>query len=262
MAMGRGAAVLAATVALAGCAVQGGQAGRPLTVGLDEAELLGQTVGSFKLADGGEGRLRLYNGRYTIKLQRHFKVLAVEQAQVAKVLAAEAVGGRTLLVVEKGTNGCPYKTQLFAIQGGEALSWDFGDCRTQPEMRFGADEATFDHVQGRRVTRFTYRDGRLLRGDFTLPAEPPALLPPAQTPTQTQTQGVSPQPGGPRYVPGLPVSAAPLLGTAAAAPAAPERAAATARPAATPAPAPAPRPAPAPVFTSQEQKPIRIVLDK
>lgn len=258
MAIGTNAAMLAAAVALAGCAVQGGQAGRPMTVGLDEAELLGQTVGSFKLADGGEGRLRLFNGRYTIKLQRHFKVLAVEQAQVAKVLAAEAVGGRTLLVVEKGTNGCPYKTQLFAIQGGEALSWDFGDCRTQPEMRFGADEATFDHVQGRRVTRFTYKDGRLLRGDFTLPAEPAALPPPAQA--QAQAQGSSPPPGGPRYVPGLPGSAAPLLGTAA--PAAPERTAATARPAPAAAPAPPPRPAPAPVFTSQEQKPIRIVLDK
>lgn len=254
MAIGTNAAMLAAAAALAGCAVQGGQAGRPITVGLDEAELLGQTVASFKLADGGEGRLRLFNGRYTIKLQRHFKVLAVEQAQVAKVLAAEAVGGRTLLVVEKGTNGCPYKTQLFAIQGGEALSWDFGDCRTQPQMRFGADEATFDHVQGRRVTRFTYKDGRLLRGDFTLPPEPAALPPPAQA------QGSLPPLGGPRYVPGLPVSAAALLG--AAAPAAVERPAATARPVSAAAPAPAPRPAPAPVFTNQEQKPIRIVLDK
>jgi hypothetical protein len=240
-----------ASIAVSGCAVQSGP-GQQAVIGLDAAELVGQTVAKFTLSDGSEGRLRVLNGAYSLKLQRYLKVIPVEQAQVARLVAAQAVGAQTLVVVEKGTSSCPYKTQLYAIQGREVLGWDFGDCQTKPEMRLGPDEATFDFVQGRRTTRFTFKESRLLRGDFATPTEP-ALAAPS-----------TPLPAGPRHVPGPPVSAASLgLTGTAAPPATAPRPAPTAAPVPAPAPvARAPAPPPAPVFTAQEQKPIRIVLDK
>ncbi|TXH46114.1 MAG: hypothetical protein E6Q92_02445 [Burkholderiaceae bacterium] len=279
---------LAAAMLLAGCAVQQ-HSGGTVSVGIDDAELFGQTVAQFKLADGSDGRLRLHQGRYSIKLQRYFKVIPVDRAQAARLVSAQVLDGRSVLVLEKGAPGCPFQTQVMAIEGSEVLSWDLGDCRNAPQIQVSGGEMAFDFPQGQRLVRYIYRDRRLLRAEAQLPSAGPGQalasgLPErsGMPPSMNQTSAAGTGNGMPRHVPGLPhpvsVSQPQASASAASSPVALAQTAASAtagsataqaaKPAAKPAaapqpgPAPAPRQAAAPVFTTQEQKPIRIVLDK
>lgn len=253
------ASVAALTLAT-GCAVKKNQAGH-IEFRLDDAELLGKVVQTFRMPDGSEARLRVLNGRYSIKLQKQLTVIPIDNAAQAEVKSVHQVGNRALVLVAKSTAQCGYQSQLVAIQDLEALSWDFGDCFHAPEARTYPDSATFDIRQDNgSTTRFTYQDGKLMRGAFqgTPPGAPPA--------------GAAPVPAGaPRYVPGLPSGAVAGDKPAAnkVAPATPVKAApvAESKPAATPAKTTsAPRSAPAPAkaldFPTQEQKPVRIILDK
>lgn len=251
-------------LSLVGCAVQTLPGGK-MQVGIDNAELLGQTLASFRLADGSEGRLRVLGGKYSIKLQKQFQVVDIARATMVRVASANEVGGRTLVVLEKSEANCNFKTHLLAIQGSEVLSWDFGDCRTQPLAAIAADQATFDFVQAQRTTRYTYRDARLTRGEFSNTANgyaPNSAYPAAAVDAS-----------GPRYVPGPPLAwsspqarpassatagandAASVASSPRKAPVAATSVTAAARPAALPS-------AKQMDFPVQEQKPVRIVLDK
>lgn len=214
-------------VTLSGCAVQNGPRGQ-VQFGLDDAELFGQTVESFKLADGSDGRLRVLGGKYSVKLQQQLKVVPIANATLVRVVSSRQIGGRTLLVLEKSERNCAYKTQLMSIQGAEVLSWDFGDCQNRPQATAYTDQATFDFVQPRRTVRYTYRDARLVRGEFATPIDLPAATrpspaepPSASLPDRKRPQAMAPRPAQP-------------------APPAPPRAM---------------------EFPTQEQKPVRIVLD-
>lgn len=248
--MSRGPAwALAAFVfALSGCAVQSGPRGQ-IHVGLDDAELFGQVVDSFRLPDGSEGKLRLLAGRYSVKLPRQFKVVPIANATRVRVVSTRQVGGRTLVVLEKSERNCASKTQLMSILGAEVLSWDFGDCQNQPETAADEQQALFDFVQPRRTVRYTYRDARLMRGEFPTPPSAPPELPAPADPASAR-----------RHQPGPPVNAGTPPRRPAAAPGG-NAATATAPPTPRRALPPAPTPAPRPEFAAQEQKPVRIVLD-
>ena len=254
---GGGAALLAAVLStLAGCAVDKGANGQ-LSFKVDQAELFGTQVARFAVGND-EGTLRVSNGNYSIKLRDRMKVIALAGAQTARIVRVDTVGDRTAILVERGERNCARKYQLLSIRGGDVLSWEFGDCATEAQVAAQGDDLTYDFARDRRLTRFTYRDARLLRADAVLPP-PPA--PPAQAPLAVVS--------GDRYVPGLPT----VIEKPAAAPA---------RTAAAPAPAPAARPAPRTTATATagaapaaapaqkalvfpaaaEQTPIRIVLDK
>jgi hypothetical protein len=263
---------------LAGCAVQALPGGQ-LQFGVDNAEILGQTLSSFQLVDGSEGRLRVLGGKYSVKLQKQFKVVDIVNATMVRVASATDVGGRTLLVLEKSEPNCNFKTHILAIQGAEVLSWDFGDCRSQPITSIGSDQAVFDFVQGRQTTRFLYRDARLMRGDY--PTGAAANAPNAPSPATADTNGR-------RYVPGPPVAwgnqpAVPAANSTAGASSVASVASSPTSPKVATKPAPAStipnntnpvasavnaqRPAAPPStkamdFPVQEQKPVRIVLDK
>jgi hypothetical protein len=264
------AASLVLLVVVSGCAVQTTRTGH-IQVGLDNAELLGQTLASFNLSDGSEGRLRVLGGKYSVKLQRQLKVVDIPNATMVRLVSASLVDGRTLVVLEKAERNCDYKTHLLSIQGAEVLIWDFGDCRTRPITSVQADQASFDFVQPQRTTRFTYRDARLMRGDFpTMPVAAPGTPPSPAAPAGPVNASLH------RYVPGPPVAASRLAGgagsyeamtgsvTGGTSATPPARSPAPPRPTAQ-APRPQPTP-PTPVkgldFPSQEQKPVRIVLDK
>lgn len=231
-------------IVLSGCAVQNGPRGK-VQFGLDDAEIFGQTVESFKLADGGEGKLRVLGGKYSVKLEQQLKVVPIANATLVRVVSSDQIEGRTLLVLEKSERNCAYKTQLMSIQGAEVLSWDFGDCRNRPQATTYSDQATFDFVQPRRTVRYTYRDARLVRGEFPTPT--------------TTSAATKPSPIG---SPSLPTPAEPPAEnksspTASARGSSPERA----RPQTT-MPRRAPPPSPKALdFPTQEQKPVRIVLD-
>lgn len=266
------AALVAALAALsAGCAVQPGRNGAP-QFSLDEAALFGQVVQSFTLPDGSEARLRVAAGRHSLKLERQMRVIPVDNALTAEVHSVHTVGNRTVIVLTKSTSACPYQNQVIAWRGSEALSWDTGDCRHAPAVRLTAGTLALDYPQDNGgAQRFVYQDGRLDRG--TLSAAQVAALAPAAGAAPGNAAVVPPQ--AQRYVPGLP--AAPAAGAPApsAAVAPPDRrTAATApsadRPAVRPvaaavpvtAPAAPPRPSRPLDFQAQEQKPVRIILDK
>lgn len=252
-----------------GCAVQKLPGGK-VSIGIDNAELLGQNVATFKLDDGSEGRLRVLGGKYSIKLQQWFRVVDIPHATAVRLLSSDSVAGRTLLVLEKTDRSCNNKTQVMSIKGADVLIWDIGYCR-RPEISIQEDQAFFDFANGARTTRFIYRDAALFRGEFATfamrsPAAPSRAgegRPEGRTEARTEARTE----GGPRYVPGPPVAApqprdsgtgsAPQTSTASA----PRPSTARTRPTASPRPA-LPAPARTLDFPIQEQKPIRIVLDR
>ena len=260
------AAVLA--VVLVGCAIDKGANGQ-LNFKLDEAELFGTKVATFALNSGEEGTLRLSNGRYSIKLRDHLKIIPLGGATVAKILRADMIDDRTVVLVEKAERGCNYKYTLLSIRGAEILSWDFGDCNTQPLTALQANQVTYDFARNTRLTRFTYRDSRLVRADMAVNAIP---IPASQESAPTRSGNV-PTVLGDGYIPDSPSTTAPGATAATTVPK-PERAATTtastkplpareARPSARPAMVaalPAQKPLNFPAAT--EQTPIRIVLDK
>lgn len=240
---------------LAGCAVDQGANGQ-IQFKVDQAELFGTQVARFAVGTD-EGTLRVSNGVYSIKLRDRLRVITLVNAVSARVVRVDAVADRTAVLVERAERGCGRKYQLFSIRGGEVLSWEFGDCVSEVQVAAQGADLTYDFARDRHLTRFTYRDMRLLRADAVIP--PPAPPAPALI-------------AGDRFVPGLPTA----IEHASAAPA---RIAAAPASATSPAPAPAPAgrptartasaapPAPAPqkalVFApAAEQTPIRIVLDK
>lgn len=238
---------LGALLISTGCAIQKNRAGN-MEFLIDDAEILGKVVQTFNMPDGSEARLRVLNGRYSIKLQKQLTLIPVDNAAQAEVKAAYQVGNRALILVGKSNPRCFYQSQLIAIQNQEVLNWDLGDCSHVPEARFYTDGATFDIRQDNGTTlRYTYQDGRLTRGSFNGP--PPGSAIPNSAP---------------RYVPGSPN--APEAGdkTSNTKNTAPKSTQNT-EPKPTPKTSTTTR-TPAPLkqldFPNQEQKPIRIILDK
>lgn len=252
-------------VALAGCAVQKGPGGK-MSIGIDNAELLGETVATFKLDDGSEGRLRVLGGRYSIKLQQWFRVVDIPNATAVRLLSSDSVAGRTLLLLEKTDRSCNNRTQVMSIKGADVLIWDVGNCG-RPEILIQEDQAFFDFANGARTTRFIYRDAALFRGEFATSAMRSPAAPSRAGEDRPEGRTEARTEGGPRYVPGPPVAApqpkdsgtgsAPRTSTASA----PRPSTAKTRPTASPRPA-SPAPARTLDFPIQEQKPIRIVLDR
>lgn len=255
------AALLIAT----GCAIQTNRNGQ-VEYQFDDAELLGKVVQTVRMPDGSQAKLRQLGDQLSVKLQKRLTVIPIQKATQADIVSVHQVGSRAVMRIGKSSPGCTYDTQLLALQGREVLSWDFGDCERTPKATVYADGITYDFTQGDgSIVRFTYhQEGRLTR----------TVIPSAQA--GAYAEPVKPIAGdAPRYVPGLPDK--PTSG---------DRPAATAtNRAAAPAPEPQPQPRPAARtnqntarsgsgsgsasgtnrivdFPSQEQKPVRIVLDK
>ncbi len=152
------------TLALAGCAVQPAANGG-LSFQLDQAELLGETVQTFRLADGGEGRLRRLSGEYSIKLQQYFRVIPLGVATSLRVQRVENLGQQTVLVMEKSTPDCPRQTLVYAIEGKDVSGWEIGNCRDLPRILTGNNQVGFEFASGGSVQRYTYKEGAMLKGD-------------------------------------------------------------------------------------------------
>lgn len=240
--------ILAATVLATGCAVQQTRAGK-LHMSLDEAELLGTRLHVFRLADSSEGVLRRLGQDYSVKLQRYLRVIPIERATAVAFIHTRPVGNRDLLVLAKSERNCAHKTQIMAIRGAEVSGWDFGDCKTVPVVTYAGESVYFDFASRGRSIRYTYRDGKLMRGE-PLPVDGRPGLPGSADPALALDTGL------PRYTPPPPVA----LGQA--------RAAAKATPMVAAQPRPAPKRKPLPPagntikFGEQEQKAtITLILD-
>ena len=157
------ACVLAATaLLLGGCAVQQTRPGQ-LGMGVDLAEVLGERLDGFKLADGSEGTLRRLNGAYSIKLQRSFTVVPIQQAQQVRLLSTEYFGDRTTVVMQKITSNCQHRLELLSIVGRDVSSWTFGDCNLPTRIQRDGDMLVFDQPTSNRPDRIVYQDDRLVR---------------------------------------------------------------------------------------------------
>jgi hypothetical protein len=239
--------ILAAVLA-SGCAVQHTRDGK-LHVSIDEAELLGTTLHVFRLADQSQGMLRRLGPDYSVKLQRYQRVIPIQKATAVAFFDARPVGGRDLLVLAKSERNCAHKTQIMAIRGAEVSGWDFGDCKTVPVVTYAGDTVYFDFAERGRPVRYTYHDGKLMRGE-PLPGDGRAGLSGSANPAFAFDAGM------PRYAPPPAVA----LGQARL------QAKPTPVPAAQPRPAPRRKPSPPAdndiKFRQQEQKAtITLILE-
>lgn len=173
-------ALLAATAlaaGLAGCAVQPNGRGGML-VGVDRAELFGETVGTFALPNGQQGVLRRDPGQngFSVKLGGTFRVVSLPNLLTARIAHAAQVGERTVAVIETQERNCPYKYVVLAIQGTDVLQWAVGNCRDRAQIALAEDgQALFlDLPAGRQWQRYVYVDQRLVRTEV---APAPASVP-------------------------------------------------------------------------------------
>jgi len=166
-----GLAVVFGCLLLGGCATRS-NSGSVAQYGLDQAAIFGNLVDEFVLPDGSEASIRQFQGRYSVKLQKYFRVVDIDKATGLRFRSAQMVDGYTLIVLEKSQRNCPSMTHLLAIRGTEVRAWDLGNCRSWPETTILQDAAIFDVPEGRGTTRYRFTDGRLLYGDAPPPAPP------------------------------------------------------------------------------------------
>jgi hypothetical protein len=193
------------------CAVQTGPNGQ-LKIGLDDAEIFGRKIATFKTVDGGEGSLRVLNGRYSMKLHSYAKIIPIDNVMTARILRTDHIDGRTVVILEKGERYCNYKYTVMSILGNEVLSWDVGDCNTQAQLSADEHNVYLDFASRYSTARYAYRDMRLLRGE--IPAGAIAAATPA-APNLTKpnnartinTANTNNPVTGPRYQPPLPILA-------------------------------------------------------
>jgi len=174
--------VLLASLLLGACATRS-NSGSIAQYSLDQAAIFGDVVDAFVLPDGSEGSIRRFNNNYSIKLQKHSRVVDIERATQVKFRSAQSVDGYTLIVLEKAERNCQGKTHLMAIRGTKVRSWDFGNCRTWPESEIASDAATFYVEEGAGTIQYQFTGGRLLYGPA--PKRPP-LMPARQAPAENQ----------------------------------------------------------------------------
>jgi hypothetical protein len=193
------------------CAVQTGPNGQ-LKIGLDDAEIFGRKIATFKTVDGGEGSLRVLNGRYSMKLHSYAKIIPIDNVMTARILRTDHIDGRTVVILEKGERYCNYKYTVMSILGNEVLSWDVGDCNTQAQLSADEHNVYLDFASRYSTARYAYRDMRLLRGEIpagaiaaATPAAPNLTKPNnARTVNSANTNNAV---TGPRYQPPLPILA-------------------------------------------------------
>jgi hypothetical protein len=160
------------------CAVQTGPNGQ-LKIGLDDAEIFGRKISTFKTLDGGEGSLRVLNGRFSVKLHSYAKIIPIDNVMTARILRTHYIDGRTVVILEKGERYCNYKYTVLSILGNEVLTWDVGDCNTQAQISADDHNVYLDFYGRYSNPRFVYRDMRLLRGE--VPTRPVATSNPMPT---------------------------------------------------------------------------------
>lgn len=161
-----------------GCAVRTNANGA-YQFGLDDAALLGTSVGTFKMQDGSTATLRVLatnplSPQYSIKLEKFLKVIPLGTAQRMRLDDAQQVGDRTVAVITRYESSC-VRTQLLSIKGSEVLAWtvNYQDCRSEPSVRVDGDRLYLLYGQ----SQFIYRDAKLTRETLPVGALPtPTLL--------------------------------------------------------------------------------------
>ena len=175
-------------LALSGCAVQQNGPRGKMSIGLDNAALLGTDHAKFKLGDDSEGTLRSLNGVYSLKLERFFRVISLGKRKDVQLERAVQIGDRTVLVLNQLDERNCIKTAVLAIRGSEVLNWEVqpSNCRTLP---------TVGVMDGRLV--LLYADHAFVYDNSKLSK---VKLPP-QSPAPSTAQQAAPEPTPPSRPP-------------------------------------------------------------
>ncbi len=194
--------LLAVLFGVTACAVQTGPNGQ-LKVGLDDAEIFGRKISTFKTLDGGEGSLRVLNGRFSVKLHSYAKIIPIDNVMTARILRTDYIDGRTVVILEKGERYCNYRYTVFSILGNEVLTWDVGDCNTQAQISADEHNVYLDFYGRFSNPRFVYRDMRLLRGEVLSRAvaapSPMSAMPSLPRPNNSGSTNNPNNPNNPNY---------------------------------------------------------------
>lgn len=144
---------------LAGCAARNMPNGKTV-YGLDEAGLLGKNVSVFRMPDGGEASVRVYNGHYSVKFAQYSRVFDIGYPNSVSFKSTVQIGDFAVLLLQKSEKNCPNMTMLLAIRGPEVRVWDVGSCATEPKVTVQKDALVLDIVNGyANVTRNTFTNG-------------------------------------------------------------------------------------------------------
>jgi len=237
-----------------------------------------ERLGEARAADGTAIVLyRDTDRRHFIKVGLLGTPIEVQSQRRARIAHSAIMDGRTVVLVEGGGDGCPYRYVLYSIRGATVDSFHIGSgCEqlrtpvvTDREViyEFSTNPSGFAH-------RAVYRDERVLSSSIDMRAPPSS---PSSAPSQAATSrpdraagatGQTPQAAGARPPVFGSVNPSPGAATAPANPApAPTATGGPTTPAAQPRATPATSPAPAvrppervQVPAEREEKPVRIVL--
>ena len=237
----RGAALALLVIGslLSGCAIQNE---RGFNLDIDQAALFGRDIASFRLQDGSSATVRAQGrqgggSQYSIKLEKHLKVVNLGVAESMRFVRAEQIDNRTVAVLTRLERDCT-KTLLITIKDADVAYWTvkYGDCRKVPELSVDGDKFYLSYPG----VRFVYRAGEVTKELATTVTAGAAAAP---------TSSVKSEPVQPPPAPKLGSNAGVVTD---------DGAAPAARPAARAPSAPAPKPLD---FPAKEKKPVRIILD-
>lgn len=152
---------LAIASSLTTCAVRS-NGGSGTQYGIDEAALLGRQITEFVFPDGGEGSLRVLNGRYSVKFNRYSRVIDIDidKAVSVKFKSTALVDGFSLVILEESEANCAKMIHVLAVRGWEVRVWDLGNCRSEPQTSISSNEAYFDVRDGSMITRYIFKHGQ------------------------------------------------------------------------------------------------------
>ena len=167
----RGLAFIALLAALAGCATQPPAHSGRATGGLPPPpNAAGAVVGEFQMADGRVGYLYMNGRRYSLAVPGYRTTLPVHGSP-ARIRSSEAVGGRTVVLLEVSNPGCDNELVVGVLRGNEVLSWTIGDCRNSPAITVGRRHAHDPlHLRGRTPPAHRGRAGPTVAHAYSRPA--------------------------------------------------------------------------------------------
>lgn len=152
---------------IGGCAINVNQWGQ-INVGFDQAQLTGTEIASFTLPEGGSATLRKLKDRYSLKIDRYFRVIEIGPGVKARMLSTSKVGAYSLIWIEKQLKdcryGCAYSTVLIAIKGFEVKVWEINGNSDVPNITITPNAAAIDVpdvLSTGQLQRYVFSDGNL-----------------------------------------------------------------------------------------------------
>jgi hypothetical protein len=169
---------------ISGCAVQSSK--NKITFTPDLAQVFGMTMDEKTLPGGDTITLRRMGDEWSMKFGYISRMISLGKLNSGRIMHVGVVERNVNILLETSTASCQRAYVLVSL--GDRLSADKWDIKRNCQdalarITFGKGEEYFDFVNEKTVTRYTYRNGSLLRSNpITLPAPKPAKKQPAPTP--------------------------------------------------------------------------------